>query len=146
MKALCECSLTFIGRACLALIFVVTAVKDIRDADSNEKIIKGLFQGPKAVVQAPDIAIPVLRWSAITFRLVGAVLLVVGFWARLGSLLLILFLFPATVLVHTFWNEPSQLTSFLLNLAIFGGLLLVLARGPGMCSFDYWRTAKTEPE
>jgi putative oxidoreductase len=147
MKMMCEGLLTFIGRACLAAVFVVTAVNDIRNSEGNTAMIKSIVQGPNAVFQAPDAAIPILRWANITFRLAGAALLVVGLWARLGALLIMLFLIPATVLVHTFWNDPKQLTSFLLNLAIFGGLLLVLAGGPGMCSLDHWRSAKKiEPE
>ncbi len=147
MKMLCEGLLSFIGRACLAAVFVVTAVNDIRDGEGNTAMIKKIVQGPNAVFQAPDAAIPVLRWANIVFRLAGAALLVIGLWARLGALLIMLFLIPATVLVHTFWNNPGQLTSFLLNLAIFGGLLLVLAGGPGMWSIDHWRRAKTvEPD
>lgn len=147
MKILRECLLTFLGRTCLAAVFVVTAVNDIRNEEQNTGMIKKVMQGPNAVVQTPDWAIPVLRWTNIVTRLAGAALLVLGFWARLGSILLMLFLVPTTGLVHTFWSEPSQLTPFLLNLAIFGGLLLVLAGGPGMCSIDHWRAAKkVEPE
>ena len=146
MKTMCEILLTFIGRACLGLIFVLAAVNKIQNAEGTEKMMKSVMAGPDAFVQVPEGAIPALRWAAIVCELGGAVLLIVGFAARLGSLILILALIPATLYFHRFWGgaqlDNSQMTNFLKNVAIFGGLLLVLARGPGMCSFDYWRAAK----
>jgi putative oxidoreductase len=47
----------------------------------------------------------------------------------------------ATLMAHRFWeSEPAQyvgqLTSFLKNVAIIGGLLYVAAFGPGALSVD----------
>lgn len=67
---------------------------------------------------------------------VGAFLVVIGYFARVGSFLLLLVWIPFTVIVYSFWNDPPDLQRinllyFTRNLAIIGGLLLLLAHGSG---------------
>ncbi|MCS7271144.1 MAG: DoxX family protein, partial [Gemmataceae bacterium] len=55
--------------------------------------------------------------------------------------LLIVFLIPATVIFHNFWafegqEQQMQMIMFLKNLAILGGLLLVVGFGAGAYSLD----------
>src|SRR4249919_4164083 len=65
---------------------------------------------------------------------VGAgLLLIVGRQTRWAALTLALFIVPVTLVFHAFWNADAaqfqdQLTHFLKNLAIFGGMLLLLDR------------------
>ena len=65
----------------------------------------------------------------------------------LPSLLLMLFLIAATYYFHPFWRFQGEAMQNLMiealkNLAIFGGLLMIFARGAGMCSLDYRRAAQ----
>ncbi len=67
--------------------------------------------------------------------------LLLGFKARVGAVLLIIFLIPATLIFHNFWafegmERQMQMIMFMKNLAILGGLLLVLGLGPGPISVD----------
>lgn len=67
---------------------------------------------------------------------IGAFLVVIGYFARVGSFLLLLVWIPFTVIVYSFWNDPPDLQRvnllyFTRNLAIIGGLLLLLAHGSG---------------
>src|SRR5687767_9487516 len=67
---------------------------------------------------------------AIAAEVVGGFSVLVGYRARWGAVLLILFLIPASVLLHPFWavrglEQADQLMHFLKNLAIMGGLLLI---------------------
>ncbi|WP_457096097.1 DoxX family protein [Lysobacter sp. P5_B9] len=65
---------------------------------------------------------------------VGAgLLLIIGRQTRLAALVLALFLIPVTLVFHAFWGADAasfqdQLTQFLKNLAIFGGMLLLVDR------------------
>ena len=65
---------------------------------------------------------------------VGAgLLLIVGRQTRWAALTLALFIVPVTLVFHAFWSADAaqfqdQLTHFLKNLAIFGGMLLLLDR------------------
>jgi putative oxidoreductase len=56
---------------------------------------------------------------------VGSALVISGWKARLGALLLLLFLVPTTLLFHTDVADRMERIQLLKNLAIMGGLLLV---------------------
>ncbi len=77
---------------------------------------------------------PLLLLGATLFELVGGLLLLLGVREKLGAGLLVLFLIPTTVLFHQFWfldgsMRELQQTMFLKNLAIIGGLMMVLLNG-----------------
>lgn len=69
--------------------------------------------------------------AAIALELVGGLSLLLGYQARWGAAALILFLIPATVIFHTNFADRLQQIMFLKNLAILGGLLMVIQYGPG---------------
>lgn len=67
---------------------------------------------------------------------IGAFLVVIGYFARVGALLLLIVWIPFTFVVYSFWNDPpdlqrEQMVFFMRNLALIGGLLLLLANGSG---------------
>ena len=68
--------------------------------------------------------------------------LLLGYKARLGALLLFLFLIPVTLTFHNWWtyadpkDQHTNMLFFLHNLALMGGLLLVMTWGPGPLSID----------
>jgi putative oxidoreductase len=74
--------------------------------------------------------------GAIVFELVGAISVLLGYKTRWGAIALIIFLIPATLIFHTNFADSMQVIQFLKNLAILGGLLMVVAYGPGMASLD----------
>ena len=74
--------------------------------------------------------------GAIVFEIVGALSVLLGYKARWGAILLIIFLAPTTLIFHTKFSESLQMIMFLKNLAIIGGLLMVAYFGPGSLSFD----------
>lgn len=82
---------------------------------------------------------PGLLGAAGVVELVGGLMILLGVWPRLAALGLFLFLIPTTVMFHHFWAAPpehyvEQQINFLKNLAIMGGLLMVLAYGSGPLS------------
>jgi putative oxidoreductase len=73
-----------------------------------------------------------LHLVTVAIQLGGGISLLLGIEPRLGALLLSLFLFPVTVLYHPFWKRSgaelvAEADHFLLNLAVIGGLLLIIA-------------------
>jgi putative oxidoreductase len=78
---------------------------------------------------------------AVAVEVLVPVALILGLWPRLSALLLIAFIVIATGLAHRFWEFPAaaqqaQMTSFLKNIAIIGGLLLYYVSGPGAWSLS----------
>jgi putative oxidoreductase len=77
-----------------------------------------------------------LHLVTVVVQLGGGLSLLLGIEARLGALLLSLFLVPVTVLYHPFWKRSggdfvAEADHFLSNLAIIGGFLAILAVGGG---------------
>ena len=65
----------------------------------------------------------------------GGIILATGHKAHLGAFALMVYLIPTTFIYHNFWaaaqaDYQTQLLLFLKNLAILGGLLIVLSQEP----------------
>lgn len=120
-----------VGRILVALIFLMSAYG---------KIVG--YAGTASYMAAAGMPmIPVLLPVAIVAELVGAVMVIVGFQARLGALALIGFTVVATLVFHRFWSLTGmeaymQQIQFMKNLGLIGGLLLIVAFGPGKMSLD----------
>lgn len=111
------------ARICLALIFLNAGVNHLTGFPSFVETIasKGL---PGASV---------LAVATVAFLLLGSLSLLLGYKTKIGALLLILFLVPTSLLFHP---PATDLTGFLKNLALIGGLLMTIANGPGLISVD----------
>ena len=75
--------------------------------------------------------LPFFHVAALLTELGAGLSLLLGYKARLGALILFLFLIPVTLTFHNFWTytDPKEHTvhmiMFMHNLALMGGLLLV---------------------
>ena len=83
----------------------------------------------------------VLVWLVILVEVGGAALLIIGWKTRLVAWILAAFVVLATLAAHRYWEFDAaqyvpQLTNFMKNFAIAGGLLLLAAAGPGRMSVD----------
>ncbi|MBI4667126.1 MAG: DoxX family protein [Nitrospinae bacterium] len=110
----------------------------------------GHFTGglvPYAQSQGVPLAIIAVPLSGL-LALAGALLIILGFKARYGGALIVLFLAPVTVMMHNFWavTEPMarqiQMIMFMKNLSMMGGALLIAYFGAGPLSMD----AKVKPK
>ncbi|MEJ2123187.1 MAG: DoxX family protein [Alphaproteobacteria bacterium] len=69
-------------------------------------------------------------------------MLIAGYKARWGAVLLIIFLIPAAYYFHAPWRAVDaaefgqQVVHFLNNIGLMGAMLLVVALGPGPGSID----------
>jgi putative oxidoreductase len=78
---------------------------------------------------------------AAAVEILGGLAVLVGFKVRIAAWLLFLYLIPTTLVFHNFWTlggfeRQDNMSHFLKNLAIMGGLLLLAANGAGAYSLD----------
>jgi uncharacterized membrane protein YphA (DoxX/SURF4 family) len=65
--------------------------------------------------------------------IVGALMVLLGIWADLGALLLVVFLIPTALLMHAFWKETDpqakqlEMIQFQKDMALAGAALLIFA-------------------
>jgi putative oxidoreductase len=75
-------------------------------------------------------------------EIIGALSIMLGYRAKWGAWLLMIFLIPVTFMMHNFWaiDDPMQrqmqMTMFMKNLGLLGGVLLVAYWGAGPISLD----------
>ncbi|MBS7458122.1 DoxX family protein [Coralloluteibacterium stylophorae] len=110
-----------VGRALLGLLFLVSGLGKIAGFDA--------VAGWMAAAGLP--VAPALLVATIALETVAGAMLVLGVRPRWAAAALAVFLVPTTLLFHAFWNAgaesyQTELTSFLKNAAILGGMLLVL--------------------
>ncbi|MDB5313690.1 MAG: DoxX protein [Gemmataceae bacterium] len=119
------------GRVLLGLIFVVSGIGKFASWSAT-----AAFMESKGIPM-----VPVSLGVAATVELVCGAAVLAGWFTRPAALLLALFLVPATVIFHHFWDldgqaAQDQMIHFMKNLSIMGGLLTLAAHGPGRISVD----------
>ena len=119
-----------VGRVLFALVFFVSALGHF----SERSVGYAASQG----VPLPSLLVPLSGVMAI----VGALSIALGYRAKLGAWLLVLFLVPVTFMMHRFWAIPDPMAAmmqqimFMKNLALLGGALILTHFGGGPCSLD----------
>ena len=132
MNPTLQAILTVAGRVALATIFFMSAV--------GNKVPH--FQDVAGVMAKVGVPAPQLMLAgAIVFLVIGSVSVVLGFKARLGASLLLVFLVLATYYFHAFWllegaEQQAQMIQFMKNLSLMGAMLMVIANGSGPLSLD----------
>jgi putative oxidoreductase len=86
-------------------------------------------------------AAPLLLALALIVMLLGSLSLILGYQTRYGAMLLFAFVVLTSVAMHDFWlmHAPQQQAEYELfarNIAIAGGLLLLVGMGPGRFGLD----------
>ncbi len=77
--------------------------------------------------------------------LLGGLSVLLGYRARYGAWLLVLFLVPVTVMMHAFWGVADPMAAqvqyimFMKNVSMLGGALLIAYYGSGPLSLDRGR-------
>jgi len=114
------------ARVLLAAIFVIAGLGKIAAIEATTGYIasKGL---PFASV---------VCFGTIALEVIGGVLLIAGYKTRAVAIALGVFTILAGVIFHSDFGDQAQITNFLKNLAIAGGMLQLAAFGPGRFSVD----------
>ena len=115
-----------IARTAIAIIFLNSGIGKL----SN-------FGGTSEQIASAGLPLAgLVALCTIAFQLLGGAALLLGYKARIGAGLLLAFLIPATLVFHNPIADPSQMTQFMKNLSIIGGILMVLTYGSGPASLD----------
>lgn len=125
-----------VARPLLASIFISSGFDAVQHPESKVKSAEKVT-GPLAerVSALPDDTATLVRLNGAAQVAAGA-LLSFGILRRAAALALIGSLVPTTIAGHRFWEEvddgarAQQLTQFLKNLGLLGGLVLLATEGP----------------
>jgi putative oxidoreductase len=126
-----------LGRVFYSLIFIASAPMHF----TRHAVDHAASQG----VPMHGIAVPL----AGIIALLGGLSILVGYRARIGAWLVVLFLVPVTIMMHRFWSvsDPQaaqmQFAMFMKNVSMLGGAFLIAYFGAGPVSFDARRTVST---
>ena len=69
--------------------------------------------------------------GAIALEIFGGLSVLLGIKIRWGAAMLIIFLIPATLIFHTDFSTEIEQAMFLKNLALLGGLMMLIQYGGG---------------
>lgn len=112
------------GRVLLASLFVVAGAGKIAGYEGTA--------GYMTAMGVPAMLLPLV----IALELGGGLALIAGFQTRIVAFLLAGFSIVSAAIFHSNFADQVQQVMFLKNLAIAGGLLLLVANGPGALAID----------
>jgi putative oxidoreductase len=118
--------LPLLGRVLLSAIFIKTGIGHLVNFGSVY---------PRLADHGIPLAALFLAGSLL-LRIGGGISLILGYEAKWGAWAIIAFLLPTTLIFHTQFSNGAQLTQFLKNIGLMGGLLMIAYYGPGPISID----------
>jgi putative oxidoreductase len=133
-RSFSQSAVVVLGRFLFVLIFLMAGANHF----NKQTIGYAASQG----VPLASIAVPLSGVLAIA----GGLSILLGYRAKLGAWLLVLFLVPVTLMMHKFWavQDPMmaqmQMILFMKNVAMLGGALLISQFGAGPFSLDVRRS------
>ena len=114
-----------LGRILLSAIFLINGIGKIFNYEGTIQYMEN-FDVPGYLI-IPAIAVEILF----------PILLILGYYTKFSALVLSLFTLVLAVIFHTDFSNQMQLMSFLKNIAIAGGFLIIFVYGPGKYSIDH---------
>lgn len=115
-----------IGRILFSLIFIASGLSKIGDWDKTISYMES-----HNMVFTPFFLI-----MAILLQVTGGLSIITSYKSKIGAILLLIFMLPATYIFHSFWTLPietdlqiaiqqTEMVSFLKNITIIGALVLI---------------------
>jgi putative oxidoreductase len=129
-----QSAVVVLGRFLFTLIFLMAGANHF----NKQTIGYAASQG----VPLAAIAVPLSGVLAIA----GGLSILLGYRAKLGAWLIVLFLVPVSLMMHKFWTvtDPMmaqlQMVLFMKNVSMLGGALLISHFGAGPFSLDVRRS------
>jgi putative oxidoreductase len=126
---------TLAGRILFSAIFIMSGFLHFSQAEIGYAAQAGV---PMARLLVPASGL---------LALAGGLSILLGYRAKIGGWLLVLFLVPVTLMMHNFWAVKNpmmaqiQMAMFLKNVTIIGGALLISQFGTGALSLDARRNS-----
>ena len=113
-----------VGRTFLSVLFVLSGVGKI-----------GAYAATAAYMSSvgvPSVLLPVV----IATEVLGALAIILGWHTRIAAFLLAGYSLLAALIFHANFAEQIEMISFLKNVSIAGGFLLLVGNGAGPLSLD----------
>ena len=123
-------AVVLIGRILFSLIFIMAAMGHFS--------AMGVGYASSQGVPMASVLVPLSGVLAV----LGGLSIALGYKAKWGAWLIVIFLIPVTFMMHAFWKITDQMTMqmqmsiFMKNLAMLGGALLITYFGAGPMSID----------
>lgn len=118
--------LALVARLLLAALFILAGINKI-----------GGMEGTVGYISSVGLPLPeVVYFGTVALEIGGGLLLAAGFKARQISLVLGVFTVLTAVIFHNDFSQQIEMTMFLKNLAIAGGMFAIAAFGGGRLSLD----------
>lgn len=120
------------GRVLISLVFIMSGLGKVFQFDGQ--VAYAASQG----VPLASLAIIV----SIVAELAAVAMIVFGFKARLGALILLLWMIPVNLMMHAFWTiadpmaQQMHMIMFMKNVSMMGAMLLIMSFGPGPKSIN----------
>jgi putative oxidoreductase len=112
------------ARILISIIFVLNGLNIISQSLAAHEM---------AAHGVPVSLVPMLIMGAQGLQLIASIGLILGIYPRQSALALLLFLIPATLMAHAFWQASGtslymvQLINFFKNVCMAGGLVFLMA-------------------
>ena len=116
--------LDLVARILISALFLLNGVFKISNYDGTVGWMEGF--GIPGILIIP----------AIILEIVGPILIILGYKAKIAAGLLCLFCIATAVIFHNDFSDQMQLGSFLKNIALAGGFLFILINGTKDFSLD----------
>ncbi len=113
-----------IGRILISALFLLNGIFKINNYDGTIGWMESF--GMPGILLIPAIILEVL----------GPILIIVGYQTRIAAALLSLFCVATAIIFHNDFTDQMQFTSFLKNIALAGGFLILFTNGAKGLSLD----------
>ena len=114
-----------LGRIFLSAIFLINGVGKIFNYEETIQYMENFNVSGNLII------------PAIIVEILFPILLIIGYQTKFSALVLALFTLILAVIFHTDFSNQMQLISFLKNIAIVGGFLIIFVKGAGKYSIDH---------
>ena len=116
--------LDLLGRILISILFLLNGVSKINNYESTVDWIESFEISGMIII------------PAIILEIIGPILIIVGYKAKIAAGFLSLFCITTAIIFHNDFSNQMQFTSFLKNIALAGGFLFLVVNGAKDLSID----------
>ena len=116
--------LELLGRVLLGFLFIINGIEKIFNYNETIQYMSNYNVNEYLLI------------PAIIIEILFSILIIIGYKTRISAFILALFTIMLAIIFHSDFTNQMQTISFLKNLAISGGLFLLVTKESGRFSLD----------